>query len=354
MASPRATSGFKTKGSRSEIVTPTEFSGSNTLEKYDQGVYVNDVSALVGPATVRMRPNNDFLKVKGGVAVQVTEGAYDDTEAPSPLVWVSGSVGSVYQSSQIPVSFFSQSHPQGGKGSGYTVAPSHFQLDNDFGQPDTYQDGTAYEETTEEVNPLTVIETSPFELVVPFHVVNAADQTSMDGLIDAQDTRKKIERDLEIPFPIRGTWADLGASDTYRRSPLLADQAEALSVRGLAGGGLRGTDAFLDEGDEFGLDDILGLDPLLLASGSSSPEGFVKPPTAAVTPFSEAADRELTSAELGAGDVEMRALVLSLTGSRNFPTHDYLSRGHVSLSHGYDYDIGDSRIDSRAFGGLLK
>lgn len=354
MASPRVTSGFKTKGSRAEIVTPTEFSGSNTLEKYDQGVYVNDVSALFGPATARMRPNNDFLKVKGGVSVQMTEGAYDDTEAASPLVWVSGSVGSVYQSSQIPVNFFSQTRPAGVKGSGYTVAPSHFQLDNDFGQPDTYQDGTAYEETTEEVNPLTVIETSPFELVVPFHVVNAADQTSMDGLIDIQDTRKRIERDLEIPFPIRGTWGDLGASDTYRRSPLLSDQAEALSVRRLSNGGLRGTDAFLDEGDEFGLDDILGVDPLLLISGSRSPEGFVKPPTAAVTPFTEAFDRELTSSELGSGDVEMRALVLSLTGSRNFPTHDYLSRSHVSLSHGYDYDIGDSRIDSRAFGGLLK
>jgi hypothetical protein len=301
-----------------------------------------------------MRPNNDFLKVKNGVPVQVTEGLFDDTESPSPLVWVSGSVGSVYQSSQIPVSFFGKSHPQGGKGSGYTVAPSHFQLDNDFGQPDTYQDGTSFEETTTEINPLTVIETDPFELIVPFHVVNAADQTSMDGLIDVQDTRKKIERDLEIPFPIRGTWADLGASDTYRRSPLLSDQAEVLSVRVLAEGGLRGTDAFLDEGDEFGLDEILGVDPLLLVSGSSSPEGYVKPPTAAVTPYVERQDRELTSEELGAGDTEMRDVVLALSGSRSFPTHDYLSLKHVSLSHGYDYDIGDSRIDSRAFGGLLK
>lgn len=354
MSSTRATSGFKTKGSRAEIVTPTEFSGSNTLQKYDQGVYINDISTLIDPATVRMRPNNDFLKIKNGVPVQITEGLFDDTESPSPLVWVSGSEGEVYQSSQIPVSFFGKSHPQGGKGSGYTVAPSHFQLDNDFGQPDTYQDGTSFEETTTEINPLTVIETDPFELIVPFHVVNAADQTSMDGLIDVQDTRKKIERNLEIPFPIRGTWADLGHSDTYRRSPLLSDQSEALSVRVLAEGGLRGTDAFLDEGDEFGLDDILGVDPLLLISGSSSPEGYVKPPTATVTPYVERQDRELTSEELGVGDTEMRAVVLSLSGSRNFPTHDYLSLKHVSLSHGYDYDIGDSRIDSRAFGGLLK
>jgi len=37
----------------------------------------------------------------------------------------------------IPISFFESSHPQGGKGSGYTVAPSHFQLDNDFVKTNT-------------------------------------------------------------------------------------------------------------------------------------------------------------------------------------------------------------------------
>ena len=356
MTSPRATAGFKTKGSRAEIVTPTEYSGSNTLQKYDQGVYVNDISTLIDPATVRMRPNNDFLKIKRGVAVQVTEGSFDDTESATSLVWVSGSVGEVYQKSYIPISFFESSHPQGGKGSGYTVAPSHFQLDNDFGQPDTYQDGTAYEETTTEIDPIVVVETDPSDLFVPFHVVNAADQTSMDGLIDVQDTRKKIERDLEIPFPLRGTWGDLGQSDTYRRSPLLEDQAEALVVR-LKGDGTNffGTDAFLDAGDEFGLDDILGVDPALLSSGSKSPQGYVKAPEATVTPFVERNDRELVfDAVSSSGDVEMRSVVQALTGSGYFPTHDHLGRNYVSLSHGFDYDIGDSRVDSRAFGGLLK
>jgi hypothetical protein len=303
-----------------------------------------------------MRPNNDFLKIKRGVAVQITEGTFDDTESPTSLVWVSGSVGEVYQKSYIPISFFESSHPQGGKGSGYTVAPSHFQLDNDFGQPDTYQDGTSFEETTTEIDPIVVVETDPADLFVPFHVVNAADQTSMDGLIDVQDTRKKIERDLEIPFPLRGTWGDLGQSDTYRRSPLLEDQAEVLAVR-LRGNGTTffGTDAFLDAGDEFGLDDILGIDPNLLSSGSRSPQGYVKEPEAAVTPFIERSDREITSERVSQDiDDEMRFVVLSLSGSGQFPTHDYLSRNHISLAHGFDYDIGDSRIDSRAFGGLLK
>lgn len=356
MSSPRANSGFKTKGSQAGIVLPVEFSGSNTLGKYDQGVYVNDISALVNPSTVRMRPNNDFLKVKDGIPVQITMGAYDDTESSSPLVWVSGSVGSVYQKSQIPVSFFAKSHPQGGKGSGYAVAPSHFQMDNDFGQPDTYQDGTAYEEITTKIDPIAVIETPPEEFVVPFHIVNASDQTSVDGLIDVFDTRKKIDRDLEIPFPLRDTWAEMGSSDTYRRSVLMEDQVETLFIRRQEDGEtFIGADSFLDAGDEFGLSEILDQDPTLLSSGSKSPQGYVKFPTATVLPYVEATDGELTAGLLTVSTLDaLWSVVLNMTGSRDFPTHDYLSRDRVSLSHGYDYDSSVTRIDSLAFGGLLR
>lgn len=355
MSSARALAGFKTKGSQAEIVLPVEFSGSNTLEKYDQGVYVNDISVLINPATVRLRPNNDFLKIKNGVPVQVTVGSYDDTESPVPLVWVSGSVGTVYQKSQIPVSFFAQSHPQGGKGSGYAVAPSHFQMDNDFGQPDTYQDGTSFEETTTEIDPIVVIETPPAELILPVHIVNSADQTSIDGLIDVFDTRKKVDRDLEIPFPIRDTWASLGVTDTYRRSVLVEDQTESLAVRVLFDGeSFTGTDAFLDAGDEFGLREILEFDPALLSSGSRSPEGYLKFPTATVSPFLESNDAELTADLVAQPTDTLWSVVLNMTGSRDFPTHDYLGRDNVSLSHGYDYDSSITRIDSLAFGGLLR
>lgn len=358
MTSARAASGFKTKGSRAEIVTPTEYSGSNTLEKYSQGVYVNDVSSLINPSTIQLRPNNDFLKIKDGAAVEVTAGSFDDTESPTPLAQVSGSVGPtpIYQKSQIPISFFSKSHPQGGKGSGFTVVPSHYHLDNDFGQPDIYQDGTAFEDYVGQVDPITVIETDPFELLVPFYAVNAADQTSMDGLVDVYDTRKKIERDLEIPFSMRGAWGDLGLSDTYRYSPLVVDQVETVSVRIKDDGiSYSGTEPFLDAGNEFGVEDILGVDPSLFISSSRSPDGYVNPPNGSIIPFTEGVDGELTSEKVSAdSDLEMRQVVLNLTGSRNYPTHDYLSRNHVSLAHGFDYDIGDSRIDSRAFGGLLK
>ena len=355
MSSARVLAGFKTKGSQAEIVLPVEFSGSNTLEKYDQGVYVNDISALINPATVRLRPNNDFLKIKNGVPVQITVGSYDDTESPTPLVWVSGSVGSVYQKSQIPVSFFAESHPQGGKGSGYAVAPSHFQMDNDFGQPDTYQDGTSYEETTTEIDPIVVIETPPAELILPVHIVNSADQTSVDGLIDVFDTRKKVNRDLEIPFPIRDTWASLGVTDTYRRSVLIEDQTETLSSRVMSDSeSFTGTDAFLDAGDEFGLREILEFDPALLSSGSRSPEGYVKSPTATVSPFLESNDEELTANLIAEPSDPLWSVVLNMTGSRDFPTHDYLGRDNVSLSHGYDYDSSVTRIDSLAFGGLLR
>lgn len=506
MSSARALAGFKTKGSQAEIVLPVEFSGSNTLEKYDQGVYVNDISALINPSTVRMRPNNDFLKIKDGVPVQITVGSYDDTEAPSSFASSTGSFvitnittssftpytaalgtvvagtspsiipigGGVYDvtgstnagyaylkkqfletsvinisynfstsdnsnddwpfyqvssteptgtptvaspglligippisietgltgvaipagqwlslgirsagasanqgevrfeieqlvtgtypvityivpSSQIPISFFAKSHPQGGKGSGYAVAPSHFQMDNDFGQPDTYQDGTAYEEITTKIDPVLVIETPPEDLFVPFHIVNSSDQTSVDGLVDVFDTRKKVDRDLEIPFSTRDTWGSLSVTDAYRRSVLIEDQVESLSSRVLSDGeSFAGTDAFLDAGDEFGLRDILEFDPALLVSGSKSPEGFVKFPTAVIAPFLESSDAELTTNQASTPTDTLWSVVLNMTGSRDFPTHDYLSRDSVSLSHGYDYDSSATRIDSLAFGGLLR
>jgi len=340
---------FKIKGSRAEIVTPVEYSGSNTLQKYNQGVYVNDISTLINPSTVQLRPNNDYLKIKNGVFVQALVGAYDDTEAPVTFGSATG---------KSTVSFSSKARPEGDRGSGYAIAPSHFLLDNDLGQPDSYQDGTAFEETTTRLDPVVIIQTDPEALVVPFNVVNAADQTSMDGLIDVFDTRKKIERELEIPFSLRGTRGDLGIPDTYRRSLLVEDQVELISVRKKEIRGqtkYSGTDAFLDAGSEFGWDDIFEINPLLLSTGSKSPEGYVKPPTEVVAPFVERVDRELV-AELVSitSDIEMRSVILSLTGSGYYPTHDYLSRNHVSLSHGFDYDTGDSRIDSRAFGGLLK
>ena len=89
--SARAQQGFKTKVSSATIVTPQEFSGSNTLEKYDQGVYINSANSLFGPSVVKMRPNNDFLKVKDGRTVQITEGSFDDTESPTSLGTSSGS-----------------------------------------------------------------------------------------------------------------------------------------------------------------------------------------------------------------------------------------------------------------------
>lgn len=356
MSSPRANSGFKTKGSRAEIVTPAEFSGSNTLKKYDQGVYVNDVSTLIDLAAVRLRPNNDFLKIKNGVAVQVTSGAYDDTEAPTSLLWVSGSVGTLYQSSYIPISFFSKSRPEGAKGSGYAVAPSHYSLDNDFGQPDTYQDGTYFEETITEIDPITIIVTPPEDLYVPFHIVNSSDQTSMDGLVDIFDTRMKVDRQLEIPFTTRGTRADLCTDDAYRRSVIVEDQFQNLSARVRKDGeSFFGTDAFLDAGDEFGLAEILGIDPALLTSGSKSSEGYVKFPSETITPFREENDNEITARSLrSATDPAFNAVVLALSGSKYFPTHDYLSRDSVSLSRGYDYDNSTTGIDSLAFGGLFR
>ena len=44
----RVASGSLTKGSSAEIIYPNEYSGSDSLRKYDQGVYANDMEVLFG------------------------------------------------------------------------------------------------------------------------------------------------------------------------------------------------------------------------------------------------------------------------------------------------------------------
>ena len=68
------------KKSVAKVVYPPELSGSNTTLYLDQGVYVTTTEELYNPSSPKIRPNNDFYKIKNGIPVSITEGPFDDLD----------------------------------------------------------------------------------------------------------------------------------------------------------------------------------------------------------------------------------------------------------------------------------
>lgn len=347
---------------RRSVVFPQEFSGSN-LSQFDQGVHVNDINTMYSPASAKLKPINDFYKLKNGRPVNITVGSFDDTESPINLggSTYTDSLGVVrVESAQISLALFDPyaENYAALKKTGITVAPSHELLDNDFGQPDTFQDGTSYLDKNTNIDPLWIIEQDPF--VLPYYLseemMNSTEMISLDGVIDQFSVRKEADRSfIEVPFRYRGIRGDLVNDNVYRRSFLTVDEVPTvisrLKIDNFGIGPLYSTDPFLDAGDEFGLEDLAGS----LEIGPINSEGYVLPEESRTSPYKESDDSELTAGLLRSqSDSVMKSIVISLSGSNRYPTHDQLSRDHISPRHGFVYDNNTVGIDSLAFGGLLR
>lgn len=331
------------KLSTAVIVYPQEFSGSNTLVKYDEGVYVNDISVLQGSSILKLRPNNDFLKIKNGKISELTEGPFDDLDAPLFLT-------------QSQASFTLFNRAQGdAKLSGIKNAPSHFILNYDFGQSSPYQDGSAFEEVDAPLSPVNVILADSLNLSVPFELVNVTDARFLDSTIDVFSVRKEVDRSYtEIPFRFKGCRGDLVIEDAYRRSYTITDEVESVASR-MNGSRdrLRGADPFLDASDEFGIDDFFGVTLDDTMTGPISVIGYVNPPSEVISPFIETTDLEIISTYFNNLDSSMREAIFAMSGTDS-PGNTSLSKDHISLPHGFVYDNCRFGVDSLAFGGLLK
>ena len=349
------------KRSSASIVTPQEYSGSNTLDMYNEGVYINSVNLLFGTTVSKLRPNNDFLKIRGGKRVEMTEGAFNDLESPSPAI-VSGTnlLGDTVfypsyfyldRNSEIPIGGGSLT---GEQYTGYDVAPSHYNMRNEFGQPNTHQDGSPFTEISVfpsgAIDPVYIITTSPFDRVYPEQIVNSTDSTSLDGTIDQLELRREIVRSYpETPFRFRGIKSDIGNTDTFLRSVIISTNTLTPSARINSDGfTLRGIEPFLDAGDEFGLDDLVGLPPE--SCGPVSGFGYTNDPVARVEPFLDTADDIISSLLVSGSDIADAILGLDT----EYPSHISLALNEISLSRGFDYIESQYGFDSIAFGGLLK
>jgi hypothetical protein len=237
---------------------------------------------------------------------------------------------------------------------GYDIAPSHFILRNDFGQPNTYQDGTPFTEVavfpSGSLDPLYVIQTPAADRVYPSEIVNSTDSTSIDGVIDQFELRNEVARSYtEIPYRFKGIKSDIGNTDTFLRSVLISTNSPTPASRiNLDGRTLRGIEPYLDAGDEFGLDDLLGLPAE--SCGPISGFGYVNDPVARIEPYSDASDDELSSLMISGSDIISAVLGLDT----DYPSHISLSLNEFSLSRGFDYIGSQYGFDSVAFGGLKR
>lgn len=325
------------KKSTAKLVYPPELSGSNTLERFDQGVYLNTFEKLAGSLQPKLRPMDYPRKIKGNQAVYYDEGAFDDLETPA---LISGSFVTLNYNHNAGNSGDS------GKISRFTTIPSHRWVDLNFGQSDVYQDGTSYDDQVDNLSdPVRFLNQDPNTIVVPFSLVSPNDDENLDGTIEPLDTRLYISRTTEIPFHIRGVWAYIGTPDTYRRSVMIEQQYELVGSRYRSDGSVGGIEPFLDY-------------QMNLASGSNvtdvSVYGYVHEDDATIEPFVDTTDGILTSLQVSGSADFIDLMVSRMLSGSNLPGADYLRKDHVSLSRGFDYDNSEFGFDSVAFGGLLK
>lgn len=349
------------KKSTASIVTPQELSGSNTLDMYNEGIHINSVNLLFGTTVVKLRPNNDFLKIRNGKRVVALEGPFNDLESPTSVI-VSGT-NSSGKTVYYPSSFYLDRTAEvptglgqitGDQFTGYDIAPSHINLRNEFGQPNTYQDGSPFTEVSVfpsgSLDPTYIIQTPYSNRSLPTEIVNSTDSTSTDGVIDQFDLRGEVARSYtEIPYRFKGIKSDLVNTDLFLRSVLISTNSPTVISRiNFSDRTLRGIEPYLDAGDEFGLDDLLGLPPE--SCGPISGFGYVNEPASKVEPFTETTDDDLSALMLSGSSIIEAVLGLDT----DYPTHSSLSLNEFSLSRGFDYTGNQYGFDSVAYGGLIR
>ena len=295
----RVASGSLTKGSSAEIIYPNEYSGSDSLRKYDQGVYANDMEVLFGTTIAKLRPNNDFHQIIDGKVWKGDLRAFDDQSAPTsfafdphqqrpvsqykpfingiPQAASSGSGTNAkpadaddgwnhhwwyMQKSQIAMSAGdgTRTYVSGARhvrSSGLTIAPSHFRLDYDLGMTDIFQDATPFKDTANN-DPTNIVTTDPLVIDFPSNLVNQSDSNLMDGVLEPFPLRSVIDHStLEVPFQSRGIRADMTLTDAFRRSTMMQYQVQSISSRTVTRDGkdfVKGCDPYLDGVEVFGLD----------------------------------------------------------------------------------------------------
>ncbi len=333
--SARVLNGSTTKGSKTSVVYPPEFSGSNAADRYLQGIECKTVESLIKYFALKPQPINDFLRVRNGKIIQPGT-IFDDCDQESLLRPTSAET--------VTVVFSDSSNNK----SGLRSAINHSFDRRDLGQGIfTHHDGTPYEDNISE-NPLEVmnaLDNSSFSKLS----LDENGLTSGDGFIDPLEIRNFGQLSV-MPVFLRPTGLKIffGSVDNLGRTITLSQAIEKnnlreISLEGIRGGLARrssylaGYSHYLDAFGHF---------------GSIPTEGYVQPDTSEILPFLDGKDIEITSNQITDDPNQlMKDALLELDPSLE---DDLFDRNHISCTAGFVYNNCDYGTDSISYGGLKR
>jgi len=333
--SPRAEDGFQTKGTKAIVVYPTEFSGSNAVERYRQGIECRTVDSVFKYVTMKPRSNNDLLDVKEGI-IQAPNQLFDDSNHDTPPTLRIGS-RSTY--------------------TGVRSAINHELSRRDLGQSlFRFHDGLPFVDHV--INdPIVIMNLLDDEILPDTFTVDSNGFEVADGFISPlYGLPNTVEEKVERPFRSRGISSDLSTPDNIGNSFMIVQMIEknssrVISLEGLRGGinrretYLAGSDFYVDGVEYFSQDS--GVTDVAI-----SIEGFIKPNNSEILPFSDGKDSEIFFAQISdnvTADME-NALYDMGTGV----DWGFFDRDHVSCTTGFVYNNCSYGMDSLAYGGLLR
>lgn len=222
---------------------------------------------------------------------------------------------------------------------------SHYAEQRDLGQINTYDNGEPFEESDSiEINPILAMKKSYDTLTVPTNLVQVSSSpASFDGVIEAQDIRRVVDRSsIDLPFIVRSPKGALSICDDNMKSYQFSDVYDMRQrITSL------GSAPYLDTVGVFGSGNSLIDQPGAFSDAKEN-----------LSAFSDSAGMEIEYPS-GSIDSQMRNLLISgiNSGSVQYLTPDtnYFPTYLVAARHGFTFSQNDNYgYDSIAFGGLKK
>jgi hypothetical protein len=342
--SDRVNGGSLTKGTRAVVVYPTEYSGSNGVDRYLQGIECKTIESVYKYLAIKPQPIADYLKVRNGKIVKENR-IFDDTDQETIL--------RLEDSDSAAVIFGSNTQ------SGVRTAINHSFDRRDLGQNlFRHHDGVPYQDNITE-NPVEIMSVLDGDITFTAFSLDEHGFESDDAYLDPLGSRP-IARNVLItrPYQVNGIKADIAPTDNTGKSIIIEQIIEKNSVRSIDLSDVRinknrrqkylaCSDFFLDGSRHFG------------TQGSSLPillDGFVNKDTAEILPFVECNDFEISILSISekAETTPDDSLVEEMKKLRPSLEANIFDRNHISCTAGFMYNNCSQGTDSLAFGGLKK
>jgi len=341
----RVENGSQTKGTKAVVIYPTEYSGSNAVDRYLQGVECKTYESVYKYLAIKPQPINDALRVRDG-RVLAQNSLFDDAEQETIL--------RREDNNRVAVIFGSNTK------SGVRSVINHAFDRRDLGQGIfRHHDGTPYGDNVSG-HPVDVMNALDNNISFTQFSLDEHGFESGDAYLDPLAARP-IARNVLVmtPFYANGIKADISVTDNTGKSIQIFQQIEKNSARTIILSGTRpgrftrdvylaGTDHYVD-GVCFFSNGLLGSLP---GTKPLHVDGFVNPDRSEIIYFLDGEDIEISPAQItDSPDEIMKEALLELSPALE---DDLFGRNHVSCNAGFVYNNCSCGTDSLAYGGLLR